>query len=83
MKNEPKQENQNHDALNRNWTDISSEQYRTYSFPNKESVTIDKPQKLNVSRTGGHRILDTEGVSHYIPAGWIKLSWKGTPAFVA
>jgi len=61
--------------------DISSEEYRTYDFPDY-SITIEKPLKLNVSSSGGHRVLDFEGVSHYIPSGWRHLEWKGSPPFV-
>lgn len=63
--------------------DISSEKYRTYIFPNG-TVTIDKPLYLAVSR-GGHRVFDGNGKSHYIPSGWINLSWEvfpGKPNFV-
>ena len=65
------------------WTDISSEEYRTYHFPGGESVMIVSPHKLHVSDSGGHRVLDSNGISHYIPATWIHLEWKGDPHFVA
>ena len=61
------------------FADISNEAFRTYTFPNGE-VTITNPIKLNVKRKpegDSHRIIDAESVSHYIPAGWIHLSWKG------
>ena len=67
------------------FSDISSEVFREYIFPNNEKVHILSPLKLNVSKSGGHRILDNAGVSHYIPAGWIHLRWqarKGKPNFV-
>jgi hypothetical protein len=63
------------------FTDISSEEYRVYQF-DQVVIRIDLPLKLNVSKSGGHRILDSGGVSHYIPAGWQRLSWKGSPHFV-
>jgi hypothetical protein len=56
------------------FVDISSEQFRSYTFAESE-VYIDKPQYLAVS-AGGHRVLDAQGVSHYIPKGWIHLKWK-------
>lgn len=68
------------------FTDISGEIYRVYEFSEELllnrwirppfSVTIDKPQWLNVSASGGHRVLDLDGVSHYIPCGWKRLYWK-------
>ncbi|WP_028003164.1 hypothetical protein [Sinorhizobium meliloti] len=54
--------------------DISSEVSRTYHFAQR-SFTIDEPLKLNVSASGGHRIFDASGKSHYIPAGWLHLEW--------
>lgn len=65
--------------------DISSELYREYRFLGGDVVRIEAPLKLNVSESGGHRIFDAEGVSHYVPAGWIHLSWvarDGKPHFV-
>lgn len=66
------------------FTDISSEVSRTYHYRTTEQ-TIDAPAFLNVSKTGGHRVLDESGTSHYIPKGWIRVSWKvkdGSPHFV-
>ena len=72
-----------HDKLERDWTDISSEEYRIYDFGVvKGGVRIDHPRDLHVSDSGGHRILDKEGVSHYIPSGWLHISWKADPPFV-
>lgn len=65
------------------FTDIGSEEYRIYKFPDGE-VKITAPRLLSVS-VGGHRLFDSEGVSHYVPKGWIHLRWKaweGSPNFV-
>lgn len=67
------------------FADISSEEWRQYEFPNDEVVRISGPLKLAVSRSGGHRVFDSTGVSHYVPGGWLHLSWKakdGQPHFV-
>lgn len=67
------------------FTDISSEQYRIYTFPNREFVRIDEPLKLSVASSGGHRIFDASGHSHYIPKGWLQITWaakEGQPHFV-
>lgn len=61
------------------FVDISSEHYRTYTFPGGRSVTIDEPLKLNVSDSGGHRIFDRQGLSHYVPPGWLQLTWEAKP----
>ena len=48
-------------------------------------MQIKQPLQLNVNESGGHRIFDVEGVSHYVPAGWIHLKWiakGGAPNFV-
>lgn len=73
----------------RNLTDLKfvsifSEEYREYTFPGGDKIRIEGPRQLNVSKNG-HRVLDTAGVSHYIPQGWIHLEWKakeGAPHFV-
>lgn len=67
------------------FTDISSESFRLYKFHNGSEVRINEPVALNVSKAGGHRILDSEGCSHYITPGWFHLVWKakdGQPNFV-
>lgn len=65
--------------------DISSEIWREYLFKNGDIVRINCPTKLNVSKSGGHRIFDAMGISHYVPFGWLHLRWKakdGSPNFV-
>jgi hypothetical protein len=67
------------------FTDISSELRREYTFPSGTIVAIENPTHLNVSESGGHRIFDALGASHYIPKGWIHLQWwafPGKPNFV-
>lgn len=67
------------------FVDISSEEWREYRYPDGGSVRIDAPTKLHVSKAGGHRIFDNQGVSHYVNSGWRHLSWKareGQPHFV-
>jgi len=61
------------------FVDISSEEYRVYNFAAENGyisdVKITKPLRLNVSENG-HRIFDAQGISHYVPKGWIHLFWK-------
>ena len=67
-----------------NFEDISTEQLRTYTFAGGDKVTIVAPIKLSVSSSGGHRIVDAAGSSHYIPFKWIHLEFtvkEGAPAF--
>jgi hypothetical protein len=66
--------------------DISGESTRSYRFPGGDVIKINQPIALNVSRSGGHRLLDALGESHYIPKGWLQLSWcvkEGRANFVA
>jgi len=65
--------------------DISSEVSRTYEFANGAKVTINNPLKIHISPSGSARVFDAQGVSHYIPAGFIHLFWtvkEGQPNFV-
>jgi hypothetical protein len=67
------------------FVDISCEAVRTYAWSGGQSLTIEGPLNLHVAPSGSHRIFDGAGRSHYIPAGWIHLTWtskEGAPHFV-
>lgn len=69
-------------ASSKKFQSLESELARTYKFPDGE-VIIENPLWINVG-PGGHRVFDAQGVSHYIPKGWIHLSWTvkdGKPHF--
>lgn len=69
-------------ASDKKFVSLESESSRTYRFADGD-VTINEPLWINVGPSG-HRIFDAEGTSHYIPKGWIHLSWKvkeGKPHF--
>jgi len=57
--------------------DISSEKERNYFF-GEYGVVIYRPLLLNIGGSG-HRIWDDQGVSHFIPNGWIHLFWTVKP----
>lgn len=57
------------------WKSIEHEIYRVYVFENGK-IKIENPVKINVSKSGGHRILDKKNISHYIPYKWIHLYWE-------
>ena len=57
------------------WKNIDHEIYRVYKFP-VGKVKIKHPVLLNVSKSGGHRILDAKNVSHYIPFKWIEIRFE-------
>lgn len=72
-------------AAEKDWDIIASEQYRKYIYPDGQELKINEPVALNVSSSGGHRVVDASGHSHYIPTGWRRLVWKvyeGQPHFV-
>ena len=63
--------------------DISSEYYREYVYDTK-SLIIANPERLHVSDSGGHRVVDNSGKSYYIPPGWLWIEFmvrEGEPHF--
>jgi hypothetical protein len=66
------------------FSDISSEKFREYVYTDF-SLTINDPLKLNVSKSGGHRVFSENGDSFYITPGWKYIKWQvkeGSPNFV-
>ena len=61
---------------NMSFSSLESEEQRTYIFPKGDKILIEEPVALNVSRSGGHRIITASGKVHYIPTGWIDLVWE-------
>ena len=61
---------------NMSFSSLESEKSRIYHFPNDEKRVIVDPIAINVSRSGGHKVIDAEGITHYIPKGWLELTWK-------
>ncbi len=67
---------------------VLNDDWREYDYV-KDGVLftrrIENPRFLNVNpHHFAHRILDAQGVVHYMPCGWIDLRWKvaeGTPHF--
>lgn len=59
---------------------IADEEFREYQFEGGGVYRIKHPKWLHVKRQTAslhsHRIIDADGVSHYIPSGWIGLRWK-------
>ena len=55
--------------------DISNEQWREYVFVGIR-VRILWPLRIHISKSGGHRIYDDDGCSHYIPPKWVHIRWK-------
>ena len=56
---------------------LTDEEYRVYTYTDGYEIRIDKPVTLFIPEgKDTHRVLDTEGIVTYIPAGWRKLEWK-------
>jgi hypothetical protein len=59
---------------------LTDELFREYTFSEGHTLRIEAPQKLHVSASGGHYVLDSAGVSHYIRANsWRTLKWEARP----
>jgi hypothetical protein len=68
------------------FSDISSEETRSYCFPNGNVLLIEKPLYLHVSDSGGHRLYCEAGYCYYVQPreGWY-IRWRvreGKPHFV-
>jgi hypothetical protein len=66
------------------FTDISSEQYREYIYPDSHVRRYDSPLQLNVS-PNGHRLFLADGRCVYVTKGWESIVWEvkeGAPHFV-
>jgi hypothetical protein len=61
---------------------IEDEAYREYDFGFGRSVRIEQPVALRVSKSGGHYVVDQDGVAHYLPNTWIGLKWENYPGAV-
>lgn len=73
------------DNPNLKFRDISDEAYRYYTYSGLATIVIRNPVALAVMASSmvhdigshdAHRIVDVNGVTHYISAGWLTVSWK-------
>jgi hypothetical protein len=58
--------------------DVTSEQYREYVYLGKGTIRIDNPVAVAVSKSG-HRVLDADGVSHFISGDFDMIHWMAKP----
>ncbi len=66
------------------FTDISSELWREYNYPDGQTVRVPYPAWLHAN-VNGHRIMQANGQCHYVASGWRHLTWlprDGAPHFV-
>jgi hypothetical protein len=72
-----------------NQIDISSEQFRVYTYGDGSTYRIEDPATLHVLTDDAgtsHRVIDKAGMTHRPERGWVGISWQprdGAPAFVA
>ena len=63
------------------FTDIAGlEDWREYDFGVGRVYRIDNPEQLHVKRKpegDSHRLIDAQGIRHYVPAGWIGMRFAG------
>ena len=58
------------------WNDISAEYYREYQMCSGNTLRIVEPLLLHVSASGGHYVIDSRGVTYYVPKdSWDSLQW--------
>ena len=67
---------ENQDRAPMRVSDVSDyEVEREYRYPD-HSLTIVAPWRVFIAESGSHRVQTHDGNVHYIPQGWISLSWK-------
>lgn len=65
---------------------IVGEKYRTYHYPEGNTITIEDPAYYAVTKSGSHRVLTNTGECNWIKGGFDRISWKvhdGFSHFVA
>jgi hypothetical protein len=70
--------------------DITSEEFRVYTYGDGSTFRIDNPETLYVlvddKGQTTHRVVDVDGVTHRPERGFVGISWSakdGAPKFVA
>ena len=71
-----------------NFKDVRNENYRTYIFPppvegwDNSRMRVDDPEAVSFKAPpswvagGSHRVVTKNGLSVYIPPGWIGIEWE-------
>lgn len=55
--------------------DISIERARTYHYAGGAAYTIINPVALYIVDSGGHRVVDTAGITHCPAQSWVAITW--------
>ena len=61
--------------------DINEESWREYVYEDEKVYRIENPLMLYIREGGsGHRVLDKEGVTHWVPINvWHCIRWQTLP----
>lgn len=54
---------------------------RTYIFPNAQELSLDSIKKINVSKSGGHRLINDQKTMFYIPPTWLGIRIKSNKSW--
>lgn len=57
-------------------SDVSEESYREYVYPNGDILEVQQPVTLYITPTGGHRVVDMNGVTTIPARGWVGIRFK-------
>lgn len=60
------------------WTiiDVADELYRVYTYEDGRKFRINRPKTVYVLADGGHRVVDSDGVTHRPERNYVGISWK-------
>jgi hypothetical protein len=61
---------------------VTSELWREYVWEDGFTYKVTLPERLYVKRKesgDSHRVVDADGVVHYVPVGWRILRWTNKP----
>jgi hypothetical protein len=54
------------------------EKWREYVYQNGFVYRVDHPHTVHISETGSHRVVDGDGIAHYVGSSWIVIRWDGS-----
>ena len=58
-----------------------NEQWREYVWGDGYVLRITEPLWVNVSKSGGHRVIDKAQRCYYVASGWRYITWEGKGDF--
>ena len=55
------------------WTEITGERFRTYTYPDGSKFTYEGVCRIEVRASGKHRLETTDGKKAFVEKGWLTL----------